>query len=116
MSLSANLYAAPASIPSNFHGLWATEESCRQMNKEGIDRPYVDLNKSQINFPLSSCVLKSVKKSDAQTFAGQFTCREDEGEVNKSTIEVSLDSAAKLSVKGKDNLVGLKICKLKNRK
>ena len=112
--LSANTYAAQASIPNNFHGFWATEESCRQMNSEGIDRPSVELNKSQINLPFSSCKLKTVNKSDAQNFSGQFTCTE-EGDVSKRTIEVSLNNAVKLSVKGNDDLVGLTMCKLNKR-
>lgn len=112
--MSPNTFAAPASIPNHFHGFWSTEESCRQMNSDGIDRPSVELDKSYINLPFSSCKLKTVKKSDSQNFSGQFACSE-EGEVSKRNIEVTLDGAAKLSVKGADELVGLTICKLKKR-
>lgn len=118
LSLSANIYAAPASIPSKFHGLWATEEGCRKINIDGIDGPSAErvnlviLEKSQIVFTTNSCELKSVKKSNEKTFSGQFICGDD-GESFKRAFEVSLNDAVKLSVKGYKELVDLSVCKLK---
>lgn len=86
------------------------------MNKEGIDAPSVEIKKSEINMPFNSCKVKSVKKSDAQLFAGQFNCRGEEGEMSKSNIEILLSDASSLSVKNNDELKNLSICKLNNRK
>lgn len=114
--LSLSAYSAPSEIPNQFHGFWATQEGCRQMNKEGIDAPYVEIKKSEINIPFNLCKIKSVKKSDAQSFAGQFNCRGEEGEMSKKNMEILLSDALNLSVKNNDELKNLSICKLNNKK
>lgn len=115
LCLSTSVYSVSTEIPNQYHGFWATQEGCRQMNVEGIDAPSVEVKKSELNLLFSSCKLKSVKKSEAQSFSGQYTCK-SEGEISKQIIEISLNDASKLSVKNENNLKTLSVCKLKNRK
>lgn len=115
LCLSTYAYSASTEIPNQYHGFWATQEGCRQMNVEGIDAPSVEVKKVELNLPFSSCKLKSIKKTEAQSFSGQYTCNA-EGEVSKQVIEISLNDASKLSVKNENDLKTLSICKLKNRK
>lgn len=109
-------YAASPVIPSNFHGFWATEGACRQMNKDGMDAPSVGVSYSKIDLPFNSCELKSVKQSSAQSLSGVYSCRGEEGEVSKQLIEISLNDASKLSVKNVSDLNNLSICKLRKTK
>ena len=104
---------APSVIPKQFHGLWATQEGCRQMNTEGIDAPLAEVKSVEINLPFSSCRLNSVKSFNGKSMLGEFTCKGEEGNTVRRAIEISLNDASKLSVKGDSNLVNLSICKLK---
>lgn len=114
LCLSTYANSAPPQIPNQYHGFWATQEGCRQMNKDGIDAPYVEIKKSEINMLFnSSCKVKAVKKSDAQLFAGQFSCKGEEGKMYKDSIEISLSDASKLSVTNNNELKNLSLCKLK---
>ena len=115
LCLCTYAYSASTEIPNQYHGFWATQEGCRQMNVQGMDAPSVEIKKLEINMPFNSCKVKSVKKSDTQSFAGQFNCRGEEGEMSKQSIEISLSDTSKLSVKNEGNLKNLSICKLKKR-
>ena len=109
--------SASATIPTQFHGFWATPTNCKLMNQESIDRPSVEITKSQFNFGLiMHCKLGSPTKSDTQSFSGKFNCLQ-EGDKSKKTMTVNLVSPSILTIKGEDYLAGmsLSVCKLKNR-
>lgn len=113
---SSLVFSASATIPTQFHGFWATPTNCKLMNQESIDRPSVEITKSQFNFALMHCKLGSPTKSDTQSFSGKFNCLQ-EGEKSKKTMTVNLVSPSILTIKGEDDLAGmsLSVCKLKNR-